>query len=873
MVGSREMGNPADRPQTLPLSGWVAAAHVFALTGFAVAEPLFDLLSRQAELFVAHNTQPIDLAIVAIACSLVLPLVLVLLARSTALLSGALWWWVHRIQVTGLAGMIFLQMLKRLTPGLPGLGMLAASFGLAMLAGIGYARYPLCRTFLTILSPTALLFPLLFLFTSPLREMLLPATTDAMTATPAAPSAPVVMVILDELPLSSLLDESGGINANRYPNLASLAGGAHWFRDATTVANGTTLSVPIILSGRIPEDKHLPRATYYPHNLFTWLGAAGYRMQVFETHTRLCPPELCSAEPRLGWTQRLDRLATDLAVIYLHLLSPSDLATRLPAIQGTWRDFTPWTIGDRLRQVLGLAPNAATSARDADAPQHFARFLDAIAPNESPALHFIHVMLPHIPWRYLPSGKEYGHVGAPVFPHGVRRETWGNDEWQVTQGLQRHLLQVGYVDLLIGRLIARLHQQGLYDSSLIVVVADHGARFHAGGSRRGTSGAHFADILNVPLIVKLPGQKRGVQSDRNVETIDVLPTMAAALDLALPWSTDGLSALDPELPERPMKQSLVKKKGENGFLSQPLSPAAMRTERDRSVARKLRLFGSGDEPGSLFRIGRRADLLGRRVATLLPTDLMPTDPVQTDPVPPRAESVQDQESQLTVEIDQPWTFDEVDPASPFIPAHVTGRVRFAAPRDSPLELVIAINGKVEAVTRAFAQRDDRARFTAMVREEAFSSGRNLVEVFEIADRSPAAALLPTRRLSAGFALVSSPGGEKLQAADGSLIPLAPGKLKGTAKIGRKTTGTWLTGWAAVGHRKEPAETLLVFIDGRLALVTDNGLNPATGRVRTRDTWKKKASFKIQLPGAVVSAASEIRLLAVLQGSASEIAIR
>lgn len=45
-------------------------------------------------------------------------------------------------------------------------------------------------------------------------------------------------------------------------------------------------------------------------------------------------------------------------------------------------------------------------------------FIDAIEPSDPPPLGFLHVLLPHISWTYLPSGKEY-----PLLPLGPGEQT------------------------------------------------------------------------------------------------------------------------------------------------------------------------------------------------------------------------------------------------------------------------------------------------------------------------------------------------------------------------------------------------------------------------------------------------------------------
>ena len=151
-------------------------------------------------------------------------------------------------------------------------------------------------------------------------------------------------------------------------------------------------------------------------------------------------------------------------------------------------------------------------------------------------------MLPHSPWRFLPSGRQYGDsLGI----EGIADDRWGTDEVLVTQGLQRHLLQVGFVDRLLGRLVARLEDEGLYDDALVIVTADHGVSFRPGDRRRGVTPTNLGDIASVPLLVKLPGQDEAKIVDRAVRTVDIVPTIADVLETPLPYEADGVSVFDP----------------------------------------------------------------------------------------------------------------------------------------------------------------------------------------------------------------------------------------------------------------------------------------------------------------------------------------
>ncbi len=90
MPDRSEDGQVTQRPRQSLRKGLASASHLFALSGFAVAQPLFDLLGRQAEFFIAHDVQPIDLILMTLALSLALPLTLALLVRFTAWLGTAI---------------------------------------------------------------------------------------------------------------------------------------------------------------------------------------------------------------------------------------------------------------------------------------------------------------------------------------------------------------------------------------------------------------------------------------------------------------------------------------------------------------------------------------------------------------------------------------------------------------------------------------------------------------------------------------------------------------------------------------------------------------------------------------------------------------
>ena len=143
-------------------------------------------------------------------------------------------------------------------------------------------------------------------------------------------------------------------------------------------------------------------------------------------------------------------------------------------------------------------------------------------------MHFLHILLPHVVYRYLPNGQEYAY---PADDFGKTNDRWSTDPWPATLARERLELQAMYVDRLVGELMARLRSEKLLDNSVVVLTADHGITFAPGEASRGLDPAAvppstYPQLLWAPLFVKASGQTQGTVSDANVMTIDILPTIA-----------------------------------------------------------------------------------------------------------------------------------------------------------------------------------------------------------------------------------------------------------------------------------------------------------------------------------------------------------
>lgn len=111
--------------------------------------------------------------------------------------------------------------------------------------------------------------------------------------------------------------------------------------------------------------------------------------------------------------------------------------------------------------------------------------------------------------------------------------------------------EIAAADAAVGRLLDWLRERGLYDEAVIVLLSDHGEGLGDHGEEE-----HgillYRESLQVPLIVKLPGQRRaGERVERAVALVDVAPTLYELLEVPAPAGLAGRSLLEPPEPGEP----------------------------------------------------------------------------------------------------------------------------------------------------------------------------------------------------------------------------------------------------------------------------------------------------------------------------------
>ena len=323
-------------------STWWRLLTLWGLLGLGVIQPLLDLYGKNPEVFIAARAGGLRIVMFVLVVTLVPVLVFGIVLFVTARFGRRIGDIAYRVLLALAAFVAASAVLHQVIPGSDVALLLAAlvSAGVVLLE----ARVSWARSWFRILAVVALAAPILFLGFSEASALVWEPEAEVDTSVSMDPDTPVVIVVFDELPLSSLLTREGEVNAALFPNFARLADGSHWFKNGQSNSIATTDSVPILLTGRIAEGAR-PTSRDHPRSIFTMLGDR-YKMDVQETITSVCPSSLCSVERRLtaATDDGVDEMAmsamlADAAVVWGHLTQPPLVTEELPAIDEQWGGF------------------------------------------------------------------------------------------------------------------------------------------------------------------------------------------------------------------------------------------------------------------------------------------------------------------------------------------------------------------------------------------------------------------------------------------------------------------------------------------------------------------------------------------------------
>jgi hypothetical protein len=215
------------------------------------------------------------------------------------------------------------------------------------------------------------------------------------------------------------------------------------------------------------------------------------------------------------------------------------------------------------------------------------------------------------------------------------------------------------------------------------------------------------------MIIKKPGQKTGRILDWNVQTTDILPTIAEILNFRLPWNVTGTSVLH----HAPVGRTQIKvlnahKKSEMQFNS-------VEDAKIQSVQFRINRIGEG-----------------------LPFDLPQTDSSKRW-LGTALSGIQPDLSGKKANINNHQAYMNVGLESDYVPVLVSGSIYFPDKDPQQLTLGIGVNGTIRAITKTFRLNNSHHAFGALIPEENLMNGKNDIQILLLGESK--ALLLPLAR--------------------------------------------------------------------------------------------------------------------------------
>ena len=190
--------------------------------------------------------------------------------------------------------------------------------------------------------------------------------------------------------------------------------------------------------------------------------------------------------------------------------------------------------------------------------QRFLGFLDA--ERSRPFFAYLHYLDAHWPFQpEMPFRDRFGtRTEASIFD----RESWKGLRERVNDSTiqltdedrarlqDRHDGGVSEIDNELGQLWAALRERGILDQTIVVLTSDHGEELLDHGAV-GHGGTLFREVIDIPLVLRLPGGVDPGPRDQVARLLDIFPTLTALAGIEGPSGIEGRDLLAPseEIPE------------------------------------------------------------------------------------------------------------------------------------------------------------------------------------------------------------------------------------------------------------------------------------------------------------------------------------
>ena len=655
-----------------------------ALSTMAIAQPLLDLYGKNTTVFSAAKLSPLEVLVFLLLVGLAPAVVCVGLDRFSALFGPKVNEATRLCLISGISLLLGLAVARWLDVN-SNVPSIAIGLVFAVAIPIAFDKSKPVREWsrwLALLSVAVMGSAVIAL-----QPVLLESNGPKSDAVIGNKDVTVLQVIFDEFPLYPLLGSDGRINAERFPGFAELANGSTWYRNSVAESNFTHQAVPAILASQVPDQVGGPFLSQYPNNIFT-LFAGATEVGGIEPVTNLCPNSVCGGKSGAIASFSFSRLKTflrDASYVYGQRVFPQVLRKYVPSIEGTWGGFG--AVKDRFKDqfntgVLSQVDAVETAVR-------------IVSESTSPRVQVVHALLPHAPWRITPDFR------VDQLSPTISTQNPDDDE-VIRDTYQTFLYQVGAADRVMQNVIKDLKSSDKWDSTMLVVTADHGISFIPASPQRNTNFTdpeQVADVYRIPTFIKYPNQKSGTPSDCAITNLNLLPTIIDVMQTKTSWAFAGQSLVG----DCPMgrTRSIVAATGEKAVLSGGF---------EEVLARAAHYAGIVSNVGpirNVAAIGKSASLIGVEIGK------RPTDQLITS-----------------------WTMNQkllfkniATERGATIPGLITGKVTLSQPIDAGTEGVIAVDGVAAGVIGELSGASSTISYAAVLDYTLLSRGPHNVELF------------------------------------------------------------------------------------------------------------------------------------------------
>ncbi len=177
--------------------------------------------------------------------------------------------------------------------------------------------------------------------------------------------------------------------------------------------------------------------------------------------------------------------------------------------------------------------------------------------------------------------------------------------------------EVFFADNLFGQLIQRVRDLGLWDSTVIILTADHGEEF---GERGAYQHEHLhEETVRIPLVIHSPGSPRAGRTPLLVSNIDLYPTLAAISGHPLHHEVDGrdIRSLEASRPRDLVSVAMTASE----YRAIALRTASNRLILDCKPKTEIELFDLASDPAERQNLAPKQQRLVVRLARALQRDV------------------------------------------------------------------------------------------------------------------------------------------------------------------------------------------------------------------------------------------------------------